>query len=151
MQKQPRVGMGIFIIKDGKVLLGKRLSLHGTATWCPPGGHLEFQETWEQCAKRETEEEAGIKVDNVRFLAVTNDFFNKTEKHYVTIHMIADLISGKPRTTEPDKIAEWGWFSWDNLPQPLFTPVQNLVDSGYNPFKDEKELQSPSHEPQSSI
>jgi hypothetical protein len=35
---------------------------------------------------------------------------------------------------EPEKCAEWAWFSWDDLPQPLFIPIQNLFKQGYNPF-----------------
>ncbi len=43
--KRPKVGLGVLIFKDGKVLLGKRKGAHGEGTWCPPGGHLEFGET----------------------------------------------------------------------------------------------------------
>ena len=42
---QPLVGVAVMIIRDGKVLFGKRLASHGTGTWHLPGGHLEFMET----------------------------------------------------------------------------------------------------------
>jgi 8-oxo-dGTP diphosphatase len=28
---------------------------------------------------------------------------------------------------EPDKYTEWDWFKVNNLPQPLFLPVENLL------------------------
>jgi ADP-ribose pyrophosphatase YjhB (NUDIX family) len=60
MTERPKVGVAAIIIKDGKVLLGKRKSAHGQGTWNFPGGHLEYGESWQDCAKRETMEEAGI-------------------------------------------------------------------------------------------
>ena len=60
-EHRPKVGIGVIIQKDGKLLMGQRRGAHGADTWCPPGGHLEFGETWESCARRETREEAGSK------------------------------------------------------------------------------------------
>ena len=55
--KCPKVGVGVAVVKDGKVLLGKRKNAHGEGTWSFPGGHLEYKESWEDCAIRETLEE----------------------------------------------------------------------------------------------
>lgn len=124
--------MAVIVVRDGKVLLGKRKNAHGNGTWCFPGGHLEFGESWDDCAARETMEEAGISIKNIRFAAATNDIFR--EKHYVTLFMLADYGSGEVRIMEPEKCGEWGWFTWENLPGPLFLPIQNLLKIGYNPF-----------------
>ena len=80
--ERPKVGLGAYIIKDDKILLGKRKSAHGEGTWCPPGGHLEFNERLEECAIRETMEEAGINIKNVRFLTITNDIFKDNKKNH---------------------------------------------------------------------
>lgn len=88
---RPRVGVGILIIKDGKVLLGLRKTSHGMGTWCPPGGHLEFGESMEDCARREVLEETGMKIENLRFSTATNDVFVEDGKHYITLHMLAEL------------------------------------------------------------
>ena len=40
--ERPKVGVGVIIIKDGKFLMGWRKKSHGSGTWCPPGGHLEY-------------------------------------------------------------------------------------------------------------
>ena len=124
---QVRVGLGVIIIKDGKVLLGKRKNAHGDGHWSPPGGHLEFMETWQACAAREVLEETGLTVENIRFLGCTNDFFEKEQKHYVTIWMRADYKSGTLTLCEPDKCEGWQWFDIDALPQPLFVTVHNFL------------------------
>ena len=133
--KRPKVGVGVAVIKDGKVLLGKRKNAHGEGTWSFPGGHLEYQETWADCAIRETLEETGLSIKNVRFGTVTNDIFYKEQKHYVTIIMLSDYESGELRLMEPEKCEKWEWFTWDNLPDALFVSIENLLKDNYNPFK----------------
>ncbi len=136
MEKQrPKVGMGILIRKNNKVLFLKRVGAHGQGTWCPPGGHLEFGESFEQCARRETLEESGVEIKNIKFVTVTNDIHESEGKHYITLIMVSDWSFGEPKIMEPDKCVEIGWFDWNNLPQPLFLPIQNLLKQGYNPFK----------------
>jgi 8-oxo-dGTP diphosphatase len=128
-------GIGVIIKKNGKVLLGKRLNSHGAGTWSFPGGHLEVNETWEECAEREVLEEANIKISNLKFADVTNDIFIKEKKHYITIFMVAEYNSGSLRINEPGKCEEWAWFNWNDLPEPLFLPIQNLLKHGYSPGK----------------
>jgi 8-oxo-dGTP diphosphatase len=131
-EKRPKVGLGICVVRAGKVLLGQRLNAHGDGTWCFPGGHVEFGESFEDCAKREVLEETGLTIKNIRFITATNDVFEKEDKHYVTIYMVADAVAGKPRVLEPDKMVKWDWFAWDNLPTPLFLPMQNLLKTGFS-------------------
>lgn len=134
-EKRPKVGIGVFIIKNRKVLLGKRRKAHGDGTWAPPGGHLEFNESPEECAKREALEETGLRIKNVRRAAFTNDCFRKEKKHYTTLFMVANYASGKLRNREPEFCGEWKWFSWDKLPKPLFLPVRNLLKQKFSPFR----------------
>jgi 8-oxo-dGTP diphosphatase len=134
-EKVPRVGLGVAIIRKRKVLFGKRKNSHGKGSWCFPGGHLEFGESWKDCACRETLEETGLKIKNVKFATVTNDFFKKEDKHYITIIMVADWVKGEAKILEPDKCEEWSWFDWDKLPEPLFVPQQNLKKQKFNPLK----------------
>ncbi|HVV66946.1 MAG TPA: NUDIX domain-containing protein [Candidatus Saccharimonadales bacterium] len=124
---RPLVGIGVFIWKDGKFLMGKRRGAHGDGTWSIPGGHLEFSESWEEGAKREVLEETGLVITNVRFLAATNDIFEKDKKHYITIWVYSDWKSGEPSITEPDKYVDQEWRTFKTLPAPLFEPCwQNL-------------------------
>lgn len=61
-----------------------------------PGGHLEFGESWEECARREILEETGLAVRDVRFLTATNDVFAAEKKHYVTIFMACCTVDDDP-------------------------------------------------------
>ena len=96
MENRPKVGTGVIIIKDGKVLLGKRIGPHGFGNWCFPGGHLEYGESWEECAIRETLEETGLKIKNAHFVAVTNDIYSSENKHYITLFMLGKYETGEP-------------------------------------------------------
>ena len=135
MEQRPKVGLGVCIVKNGKVLLGRRKGAHGSGSWSFPGGHLEFGESYEDCARRETREEVGITIKNLHFVTATNDFFPEEQKHYITIYMVAEYDSGEVKIMEPDRQTDWQWFSWDNLPSPLFIPMQNLLKQGFNPFQ----------------
>lgn len=137
MNNVPRVGVGVCILRDNKVLLGKRKNSHGEGTWCFPGGHLEFMEEWNACAIRETLEETGLKITDMCLGAVTNDFFPQENKHYVTMIIVADYIEGEAKLLEPHKCERWEWFEWDKnkLPSPLFISQQNLLKQDFDPFK----------------
>lgn len=135
MSERPKVGLGVLIRYQGRVLLGKRKNAHGEGAWCAPGGHLEYGESFEECAHREIEEETGLKVKNLKFATCTNDIFLKENKHYVTIIMVADLESGEPEVKEPEKCERWEWFDWEDLPEPLFLPNINLKKQKFNPFR----------------
>lgn len=130
---RPKVGLGVCVVKGGKVLLGQRLNAHGEGSWCFPGGHLEFGEALEDCAQREVLEETGLQIGKPEFVVCTNDIFSSENKHYITIYMKAAWAAGEPKVLEPDKMVKWQWFNWDNLPSPLFLPMQNLVKTGFRP------------------
>ena len=134
MDKRPQVGVGVIVIRDRRILLHRRKNAHGAGTWSCPGGHLEFGESWEECARREVMEEAGIRIRNIRFGTATNDIFEKEGKHYITIFMLADWESGEPAVLEPDKCGGWEWVEWGQLPKPLFLPLINLLKTDFRPF-----------------
>jgi 8-oxo-dGTP diphosphatase len=128
MSQEPKVGTAILITRDDKVLLMKRRGPHGTGTWSTPGGHLDFGESPEQCARREAREEVGVEVGDVQFRAVTNDVFEESGRHYITIWLEAGSFSGEPVILSEREVEEIGWFAWDALPQPLFLPLENYVN-----------------------
>lgn len=138
MQQQPGVGVAVMILKDGQVLMGKRLNAHGAGTWAFPGGHLEHNEDIEACARREVLEETGVQLTNLRFGPYTNDIFVEEGKHYVTLFVIADYAGGTVELREPDRCAAWLWCDWEALPQPLFLPMANLLRLGFNPPETER-------------
>ena len=135
MERRVGAGIGVMLIRDDKVLLGKRheepkkasSSLHGEGTWTLPGGKLDFGESFEDAAFREVLEETGIKIDkkSLRLISITND--RVSDAHFVTIGFLAEHFSGDPNVMEPDEITEWRWFSFSALPKPLFFPSEKMI------------------------
>ncbi|MBL7179171.1 MAG: NUDIX hydrolase [Pseudomonadota bacterium] len=133
MKKRPYIGVAVIVIKDGKVLLGKRKNSHGSGTWHFPGGHLEFNESIEACARREVFEETGLRIKNIRLGPYTNDMFEKEQKHYITLFAVSEYDSGVVELKEPEKCDTWDWFEWTQLPQPSFLSIQNLLKLNFKP------------------
>lgn len=123
-----KVGVGILVFKKGKVLLTKRKGSHGTGEYAFPGGHLEFGESFADCAKRECREEAGIEIKNIKFLRLLN-LKKYAGKHYVDIGLTAEWKSGEPEVLEPDKTEEWGWYDLDKLPKPMFKTIESYKEA----------------------
>jgi len=123
---KPRIGVGIVVINDGKILLGKRKGAHGSGEWSFAGGHLEFGETVEECAFRELLEETGLKALSMQMGPWVNDIIEES-KHYVTLFVIVDQFEGELQLLEPDKCEGWEWFDGSSLPSPLFTPIRSLI------------------------
>ncbi len=127
-EQRPKVGIGVMILKGDKILLGKRKSSHGEGEYAWPGGHLEHMEGFEVCARRETLEETGMEIENVRFLRLLN-FKDYAPKHYVDILLIADWKSGEPQVLEPHKCEGWDWYDINNLPERLFKAEYSGIEA----------------------
>lgn len=127
----PRVGLGVLILNPkNQILLGKRKGAHGEFTFAPPGGHLEYGETFEECAIRETLEETGLQVISPEFVAITNDVFPQEQKHYVSVFMMVRIAEGQTvKNCEPEKTEEWCWFNINQLPSNLFLPLHQLISN----------------------
>ena len=124
---RPFIGVGVLVWKEKLLLLGKRVNPNGENTWQFPGGHLEFGETVSNCAAREVEEEAGIQIKEVKHLGYTNNVITVSGRHYVTLFVSAKYAEGNLTVMEPDKCECWQWFSSDELPSPLFTPIKDYL------------------------
>ena len=124
-----RVGTGILLFNDKKqFLMGKRKGSHGEGAWGLVGGYIEFGETFEEAAKRETMEETGLTMTDFRVLACANHFFNHGQKHHITIYCAGRIGSQIPELMEPHKNEGWHFFDdWSNLPSPTFVPYHDDV------------------------
>ena len=119
-----RVGVAAFVLassqepaENPRFVVGKRIKSHGAGTWAIPGGHLEFGESFEECAAREVSEETGLKVRNIRYLTATNDIMKEDNKHYVTVFTVCERVdhTQEPEILEPNKCEGWEWWSWEKL------------------------------------
>lgn len=137
LNKKPGVGVGVMILKGNTVLLGRRHSdpkkagsaLHGEGTWTMPGGKLDFQEEFEECALREVFEETGIRINKskLEIISLTNNIVE--DAHFVTIGFLCKDFEGEPKVMEPEEIVEWKWFSLAKLPKPIFLPSKGVLEN----------------------
>jgi len=125
---RPRVGAGCIVRRESDLLLIHRRGAHGEGTWSTPGGNLDFGEEPAVCAARESEEETGVEVGMPRFVGLTNDVFEAESKHYVTLWFEAEHVRGEAYVRADDELSEVAWFPEDDLPEPLFLPLRNLLD-----------------------
>lgn len=129
-EERPKLGVGVFVRRGGRILLGKRVSgTHGDGEWSLPGGHLEVWESFEDCCRREVAEETGLHITNISKISFTNDMFPDAGLHYVTLYFTADSEEGEPENAEPHKCEGWMWFALDNLPDPLFCGIREVISS----------------------
>jgi len=132
------VGIGVMLYRDGKILLGKRHDdplkakslLNGAGTWTMPGGKIRFKETFKEAVYRETLEETGIMINNIKLISVTNDI--NENFHFVTMGFLCDDFSREASVMEPDEITEWKWFGLNLLPSPIFLPSEKVIKNYLN-------------------
>ncbi|TRO56122.1 NUDIX hydrolase [Streptomyces sp. IB201691-2A2] len=122
----PSVGVGAMVIRDNRVLLGKRIGDHGAGSYAWCGGGLEFGESLEGAAKRELLEESGLVAAHLSFLCVSN--VRKYGRHYIDFEFLVEAL-GEPEVKEPDKVEFWDWYDLDALPSPIFKPVEIAINS----------------------
>ena len=122
------MGVGVVFVRDGKVFLAQRRGSHGAATWGSAGGHLEYGESLEQCARREAAEELGVAVGELRVLCLSN--IVAYDRHYVDVEFLGDIGEQEPvPTVEDGSFGDYGWFPLRNPPQPLFEPMRLALAS----------------------
>lgn len=127
------VGVGVLVVHEGLVLLGRRRGSHGSGSWSAPGGALEFGETLVDCAARELREETGLQARSFELGPYTSDVFADAGRHDLTVFVVARGIVGAPVNREPHRCEGWAWFRWGQWPEPLFMPLSSLRDIGWRP------------------
>ena len=142
---RPLVGIAIIAVSPGiaseRVLVSERLSGHGKGSFQLPGGHLEFGESFEECARRELLEETNLRCSSLKLIYVTNNVFAEEDggpKHYVTLFLRGDIDDPRDlRCLEPEKNSPWQWIDWNELKEKkLFAPLRQAIDDReFHPFQ----------------
>jgi ADP-ribose pyrophosphatase YjhB (NUDIX family) len=109
--------VGLYVVKDGKVLLVRRGNEPGRGKWSLPGGRIRFGERSEEAALREMREETGLEVRLRRVVDVVDVFWQSERgellEHFVIVDFEAEVIGGELRPA--DDALDARWFSPEEL------------------------------------
>lgn len=129
-------GVNVLIIdKSNRVLLQRR----GTFPykWGLIGGITELGESLEQTAVRETKEETGLDIKELKLLGTTSGeecyicFPNGDKAYFITVGYFTKNFSGK-LMIDGLETKELKFFSYENLPQNIPISHKIMLDMYYN-------------------
>lgn len=120
------IGTVVIVLKDDKVLLGKRKNSYKSGWYGVPGGRVEDGEDLMDCAKRELQEETGIKTNNLEYVGVVRD----VQEGYSFIHFGFLFRANKEvvKITEPEKCSSWEWFDPKQIPTKTLVGHSAVID-----------------------
>jgi len=90
----PVPAAGVVIEEDGKILLVKRKFEPYKGDWCLPAGFMEYDESPEQCAVRESKEELGVDVELTGLYGVYSGK-DDPRTHAVLVMYWAKIVGGE--------------------------------------------------------
>ena len=124
----PGAGASRLVIRDGRVLLGRRGKENrpGYGLWAGPAGYGELGESIEDTARRELLEETGLQGEITGLISI----YNGTRHIEVAYHGEA---AGQPMPTS--EFPELAWFSagelpWGQMFDSCTTSVETLAERG---------------------
>ena|SRR3972149_7613026 len=120
---------GVIINKNNEVLLLLRKTSPESDCWTIPGGSVKFGEKIEDALKREIFEEIGVEIKIIKLLNIVNHIIDSEKTHYVSPEFLVEIISGKPRNSEPEKHGAIKWFSIYVLPPNITMTTKVALDS----------------------
>lgn len=121
-----KVAVYVFLIKDGKILLGRRMNCGWQdGNYGLPSGHLEPDESLVDGAIRELQEETGViaKPEDIEFSHAMH-----RKMRYIDVFFKAKKWDGEPKIMEPNKCDDMQWFTLTNLPQNIVPSVKSAVE-----------------------
>jgi 8-oxo-dGTP diphosphatase len=120
----PKVGVGVLVLRQSKVLLVRRAVMPGKGKWSIPAGFLDQGEDPKVTAVRETREETGLEVEIEELLDV---FYNPAAQGGASIFILyrARLLGGAIEAGDDADAA--AFFGRDELPELAFTSTAEVV------------------------
>jgi len=100
---------GVFIKKDGKIIMVQEKKPSAYGLWNIPAGHVEKDETIENAAVREAKEETGYDIKLIEKIGI----FPLSPTHQVHVFK-AEIIDGKI-DFDKDELLDVKWFSPDKI------------------------------------
>lgn len=120
------VGVGALIVRDHKALMLLRTERcrNNRGMWTIPGGMAEVSETLEDAVRREAFEEAGVHIASIRFLALSDRFFDG--QHWISALYLCETDS-EPANMEPHMHERIEWIDTGRLPENITTPSMDAI------------------------
>jgi ADP-ribose pyrophosphatase len=135
---RPWVGVGVIVLRDGRVLLVQRGREPGRGLWALPGGMVDLGETMRQAAAREAFEETGLRVEvgDVFWVAdaIVRDDDGRVRYHHAIVDFLATAPDGDPACA--DDALDVRWVGPDDVAALALTPsmwplVERLFGRSY--------------------
>lgn len=120
----PKVGVGVAVVEDGRLLLIKRAMNPERGKWSLPAGFIDQGEDPKDAAAREALEETGL---IVRIEGVLDVFHNPPGAGGASVFILyrAQIIGGE--LAAADDAADAGFFALDQLPELAFASTKAAV------------------------
>lgn len=108
---------------SGDVLLLRHS--YGPKVWALPGGGFKPGEDPEECARREVQEELGLRLGKMERVATLEEELSGSPH---TAHIFTAICDGRP---QPDRreVIEARFFPSHSLPEPLGTVTRRRIDA----------------------
>ena len=116
--------------EDNKILLTLRNIEPEKNKWSLPGGYVGWDETVEECARRELYEETGYKAGKIKFLKVYSNPNRDDGRQNITLCHVATKLK-KNSDFDKEEVKEIKWFSMDDLPELAFDH-RNMIEEYLN-------------------
>ena len=129
MPKTPGINVDILVIQGEKILLGlmtEQWNYEGRQVYGVPGRDIRYGEKMGDTVKRNILEEFGCQAVNYQIICVNANY--ALGNHFIGIGVVAE-IDGKPQVLLPDDWVRWEWFDENDIPDNLFPPTKNLIES----------------------
>jgi ADP-ribose pyrophosphatase YjhB (NUDIX family) len=110
------------LVRDGRVLIGRRRIEPRKGMWDLPGGFLEEAEPPLDGLRREFLEETGLEVEPVEWLGAHVDPYDDAWVLGMTW-----IVRGEGEPVAADDVEELAWFAPDELPEEMAFASQNVV------------------------
>jgi 8-oxo-dGTP diphosphatase len=104
--------------------------------WGLPGGHIDEQETPEECILREVKEELGLELSKVQLFTAAERFYGTEHTYWAKAHFAPETIS----LSEGQEIR---WFSYRDIQNMQLIYEDNMIIDDFfvcRPFEEEDQI-----------
>ena len=125
--RNPVASVSVLVVgEDDRFLLCRRaVDAVDGGKWCLPCGFVEYDEDFLTAARREVEEESGLRVEIVSLISAAS-MFHTPERHDLTTVLLAQVSGGELRPGDDVDDARWYRFG-EALPELAFEADEHII------------------------